>query len=141
MADNDLGTVDFELVSPAQLLVSEPADMVVVPGSEGDIGVLPGHSPLIASLRPGVIEIYKTGSVKDRIFVGGGFAEVSTERCTVLAEEATHVRDIDTIQAENRLSELRQNLETTDEPNSKEMIRQLTIAEGLVAASKQTISD
>ena len=72
MADNDAGTIDFELVSPAQLLVSEPVDMVVVPGSEGDIGVLPGHSPLIASLRPGVIEIYKAGSVEDHIFVGGG---------------------------------------------------------------------
>ena len=125
MADNDLGTVDFELVSPAQLLVSEPVDMVVVPGSEGDIGVLPGHSPLIASLRPGVIEIYKTGSMKDRIFVGGGFAEVSAERCTVLAEEAKHVSDIDADQAESRLSELKQKLETTDEPGSKEMIRQI----------------
>ena len=141
MADNDLGTVDFELVSPAQLLASEPVDMVVVPGREGDIGVLPGHSPLIASLRPGVIEIYKTGSVKDRIFVGGGFAEVSAERCTVLAEEAKHVSDIDADQAESRLSELKQKLETTDEPDSKEMIRQITVAEGLVAASKQTISD
>ena len=125
MADNDLGTVDFELVSPAQLLASEPVDMVVVPGSEGDIGVLPGHSPLIASLRPGVIEIYKTGSMKDRIFVGGGFAEVSAERCTVLAEEAKHVSDIDADQAESRLSELKQKLETTDEPGSKEMIRQI----------------
>ena len=141
MADNDLGTVDFELVSPAQLLVSEPVDMVVVPGSEGDIGVLPRHSPLIASLRSGVIEIYQTGSVADRIFVGGGFVEVSAERCTVLAEEATHVSDIDTDHAESRLSELRQKLETADEPDSKEMIRQLTIAEGLITASKQTASD
>ena len=141
MADNDLGTVDFELVSPAQLLVSEPVDMVVVPGSEGDIGVLPGHSPLIASLRPGVIEIYKSGSVEDRIFVGGGFAEVSAERCTVLAEEATNMRDIDTVDAESRVSELKQKLETADEQDAKELIRRLTIAEGLVSASKQAISE
>ena len=141
MANNDLGTVDFELVSPAQLLLSEPVDMVVVPGSEGDIGVLPGHSPLIASLRPGIIETHKTGSVKDRIFVEGGFAEVSAERCTVLAEDATPVSNIDAAKAESRLSDLRQKLEAADELDSKEMIRQLTIAEGLVAASKQTVSD
>jgi len=140
MADNDAGTIDFELVSPAQLLVSEPVDMVVVPGSEGDIGVLPGHSPLIASLRPGVIEIYKAGSVEDRIFVGGGVAEVSPKRCTVLAEEATNMRDIDTVDAESRVSELKQKLETADEQDAKEIRRQLTIAERLVAASKQIIS-
>ena len=100
MADTNAGTVEFELVSPAKLLVSEPVEMVVVPGAEGDIGVLPGHSPLIATVRPGIIDIHEGGKVRDRIFVGGGFAEVSPERCTVLAEEATPVDEIDRATAE-----------------------------------------
>ena len=80
--------VQFELVSPERLLLSEPVDMVVVPGSEGDFGVLAGHAPLISTVRPGVIETYAGKTVKDRIFVAGGFAEVTPERCTVLADEA-----------------------------------------------------
>lgn len=87
--------VQFELVSPERLLLSELVDMVVVPGSEGDFGVLPGHAPLVSTVRPGVIETYAGKSVKDRIFVAGGFAEVTRERCTVLAEEATPVADLD----------------------------------------------
>jgi F-type H+-transporting ATPase subunit epsilon len=87
--------VQFELVSPERLLLSELVDMVVVPGSEGDFGVLPGHAPLVSTVRPGVIETYAGKSVRDRIFVAGGFAEVTRERCTVLAEEATPVADLD----------------------------------------------
>ena len=80
--------VQFELVSPERLLVSEAVDMVVVPGSEGDFGVLPGHAPFISAVRPGVIEVYEGNTVTERIFVAGGFAEVTPERCTVLADEA-----------------------------------------------------
>ena len=87
----DSNTIEFELVSPERLLKSEPVEMVVVPGTEGDIGVLPGHSLLIAAVRPGVIDIHEGGSVKESIFVAGGCAEVSPERCTVLAEEAVPV--------------------------------------------------
>ncbi len=76
-------TVEFELVSPERLLKSEPVEMVVVPGAEGDFGVLPGHSMLIATVRPGVIDIHEGGQVRESIFVAGGFAEVSPERCTV----------------------------------------------------------
>ncbi|MEE8562497.1 MAG: F0F1 ATP synthase subunit epsilon, partial [Alphaproteobacteria bacterium] len=64
--------VEFELVSPARLLVSEPVEMVVVPGVEGDFGVLPGHAPVIAQVRPGVIDIHGDGKVIRRIFVAGG---------------------------------------------------------------------
>ncbi len=81
-------TLDFELVSPEKLLVSEAVEMVVIPGAEGDIGVLPGHAPLITALRLGVICIFANKVVVRRIFVAGGFAEVTAQRCTVLAEEA-----------------------------------------------------
>jgi len=80
--------VQFELVTPERLLVSEPVDMVVVPGTEGNFGVLPGHAPLISTIRPGTIDIYDGRTISRRIFVAGGLAEVTPEGCTVLADEA-----------------------------------------------------
>src|SRR5258708_27750928 len=80
--------VQFELVSPERLIVSAEVEMVVVPGTEGNFGVLPGHAPLISTIRPGTIDIYDGRVVTERIFVVGGIAEVTPERCTVLADEA-----------------------------------------------------
>ena len=100
MADN---AVQFELVSPEKLLLSEEVEMVVVPGAEGDFGVLPGHTPVISSVRPGIIHIFEGGAVKSRIFVAGGFAEITGERCTVLAEEAVPLDEIDRDQVEKDL--------------------------------------
>ena len=137
MADTSAGTVEFELVSPAKLLVSELVEMVVIPGAEGDIGVLPGHSPLIATVRPGIIDIHEGGKVRDRIFVGGGFAEVSPNRCTVLAEEATPVDEINLATAEARLTEAREKADVADNVGAAEAARQVAIAEGLVAVAKQ----
>ena len=102
MADN---AVQFELVSPEKLLLSEEVEMVVVPGAEGDFGVLPGHSPMISTVRPGVIHVFEAGSVKTRIFVAGGFAEVTAARCTVLAEEAVALDDIDRAGVEKDLQD------------------------------------
>ena len=81
-----------ELVMPERELLATEADMVVVPGTEGDFGVLPGHAPLISTVRPGVLEVYQGDKVEQRFFVAGGFAEVTPERCTVLADEADAVR-------------------------------------------------
>ncbi|MBV5324863.1 MAG: ATP synthase F1 subunit epsilon [Rhodospirillaceae bacterium] len=86
--------IQFELVSPAKLLVSSPVDMVVVPGSEGDFGALARHSPMITTVRPGVIVVHDGGKISSRTFVAGGFAEVNEERITVLAEEAIPVGDL-----------------------------------------------
>src|SRR5438067_818371 len=101
-------TVEFELVSPERLLVSQPVAMVVVPGAEGNFGVLPGHSPLISTVRPGLIDIYGENqtTITDRIFVAGGFAEVTGERVTVLAEEAVALKDIDRAQLDTELRNL-----------------------------------
>jgi F-type H+-transporting ATPase subunit epsilon len=102
--------VAFELVSPERLLLSVEADMVVVPGGEGDFGVLAGHAPLISTVRPGVIEVHGAGSEPDRIFVSGGFADVSPARLTVLAEEAVPVRDLDRADLERRLRDAEEDL-------------------------------
>jgi F-type H+-transporting ATPase subunit epsilon len=94
--------VQFELVTPERLLVSEMVEMVVVPGTEGNFGVLPGHAPLISTIRPGTIDIYENQAVARRIFVVSGIAEVTPERCTVLADEALSPDELDrgTIEAE-----------------------------------------
>jgi F-type H+-transporting ATPase subunit epsilon len=87
----------FELVSPERLLSSGQVAMVVVPGAEGDFAVLPGHAPMMSTIRPGAIAIYATDSnvLTSRIFVDGGFAEVNDKGLTILAERAIPVSDID----------------------------------------------
>jgi F-type H+-transporting ATPase subunit epsilon len=87
----------FELVSPERLLSSGKVAMVVVPGVEGDFGVLPGHAPMMSTIRPGAIAIYEadSNSLTRRVFIEGGFAEVNDTGLTILAERATPVEDID----------------------------------------------
>lgn len=97
--------VEFELVSPERLLLSRPVDMVVVPGGDGDFAVLPGHALLMSTVRSGVIDMYEGDTISSRIFVAGGFVEVTAERCTVLAEEAIPLDDIDRGAAESRLKD------------------------------------
>ena len=99
--------VQFELVTPERLILSTEVEMVVVPGTEGNFGVLPGHSPLISTIRPGMIEIYENRVVTERIFIVSGVAEVTPERCTVLAEEAMSPSSLDrgAIEAELQIIE------------------------------------
>ena len=127
----------FELVSPEKLLLAEEVDMVIVPGAEGDFGVLIGHAPLISSLRPGVIDTYNGGKVADRIFVAGGFAEVTGERCTVLAEEAIPVKDIDSASAEERLKVAKEAISGADNDTLRNAAEiELTVAEAMLAAGR-----
>ncbi len=106
--------VHFELVSPERLLRSADVYMVVVPGTEGDFGVLPGHAPLMSTIRPGAIAVYPTSmnDVPERIFIDGGFAEVSPNGLTILAESAVPVSEIDVEVAAAGLAEAREMLLT-----------------------------
>lgn len=105
MADAASGRIAFELVSPERLLVSRDVDMVVVPGEEGDFGALPGHAPFMSSVRPGTVEVYEGEEASERLFVAGGFAEVTPDRCTVLAEEAFPLADVARTDAAARLAD------------------------------------
>jgi F-type H+-transporting ATPase subunit epsilon len=132
---------EFELVSPERLVLSEPVDMAVIPGSEGDFGVLAGHSLLIATLRPGVIDVYQGEQITNRLFVGGGFAEVTESRCTVLADEAIPISEINTTAVEADLERFREDVASaeTDEARRLAEIR-FSIAEAkLVAAGRRTV--
>jgi F-type H+-transporting ATPase subunit epsilon len=101
-------TLELELVLPERLLLSQSVEMVVVPGTEGDFGVLPGHAPMIANIRPGALVVFEGGNAAERFFLAGGFAEVTTERCTILAEGAIRVEDIDRAAVEQEISDLRE---------------------------------
>jgi F-type H+-transporting ATPase subunit epsilon len=87
--------VSLEIVSPEKLLVSQAVDMVVIPASEGDIGVLPEHSPMIVLLRGGEVILYEGERITSRYFVTGGFAEITETRCTVLADTAEPTATLD----------------------------------------------
>jgi len=106
----------FELVSPERSLRSGEVFMVVVPGTEGDFGVLTGHAPLMSTIRPGAIMVYPTGfgDVPERIFIDGGFAEVGANGLTILAESAVPVAEIDIEATARQLAEAREALRTAD---------------------------
>ncbi len=127
--------IEFELVSPERLVVSRVVEMVVVPGSEGDFGALPGHAPVIAKVRPGVIVVFDGGQAKERIFVAGGFAEVTGERCTVLAEQAMAVGEIDRAAVDTELKNARDDLgEAKDEAGKAVAETAIAVAEAKLAA-------
>ena len=100
-----MATFQLELVSPEKLLLSRQVEMVVIPAAEGEMGVLPGHAPMIVTLRGGVIRVVEGGKDAERLFVAGGFAEVTPERVTILADEATPVADLSKTEAERRIAE------------------------------------
>jgi F-type H+-transporting ATPase subunit epsilon len=125
-------TLQLELVSPERLLVSAAVEMVVVPGTEGDFGVLPRHSDLLSTVRPGIVSVYadRNGQPSERFFVSGGFAEVSRTGCTVLVDEALPVSDITAAYVADRLAKAKT---LTDSASSDEERRR--------AAAAQVVAD
>ena len=100
-----MATFQLELVSPEKLLLSRQVDMVIIPAAEGEMGVLPGHSPMIVALAGGAIRVQENGQWTDSLFVAGGFAEVTVDRVTVLADEATPLDQLSRAVAEQRIAE------------------------------------
>jgi F-type H+-transporting ATPase subunit epsilon len=106
----------FALVSPERELFNGEVDHVVVPGSEGEFGVLPNHAPVMSVIKPGALKIFNDGTER-RIFVNGGFADVTPEGLTVLAEEAIDMADVDPAELERDLKNAQEDLRdaNTDE--------------------------
>jgi F-type H+-transporting ATPase subunit epsilon len=102
-------TFQVNLVSPEKLLFSGQVDQVDLPGAEGDFGVLAGHAPVVAMLRPGLVTAI-AGSVRDRFVVFGGLAEFSQDDLTILAESATSVEDLDLAALEAEIAEMQEGL-------------------------------
>ena len=114
-------TISFDLVSPEQLVFNDKAGMIIVPGKEGDIGVLPGHSKLLSSLRPGRVMVYgEDKHLLQSYFVSGGFVEINPEKCIVLAEEVEEMNALDKGTIEQQVRELEN--ETSDKSKLQYLI-------------------
>jgi F-type H+-transporting ATPase subunit epsilon len=116
-----MATISFDLVSPEQLIFNDEVGMIIVPGKDGDIGILPGHSKVLSSLRPGRIMIYNEDkSLSKSFFVSGGFVEINPEKCIVLAEDVNEMNSLDKLVIEKEMQEL-ENQES-DESKAKLII-------------------
>ena len=114
-----MATISFDLVSPENLVFNEEVGMIIVPGKDGDFGVLPGHSKLMSSLRPGRIMIYSEDkNLLKSFFVSGGFAEVNPEKCIILGESVDDMSVLDKSIIQNSI----QDLEKLDDSKSKEQL-------------------
>ena len=120
--------IAFDLVSPENLIFNDEVGMIIIPGKDGDIGVLPGHSKVLSSLRPGRVMVYgEDKNLLKSFFVSGGFAEVNPEKCIVLAESLDEINAIDKNTIENEIQELQNK-------NSEESKQKLIIANAKVEA-------
>ena len=130
------GKIAFELVSPESLVASEDVEMVLVPGAQGEFGVLARHAPMIAALRPGRLGICRQGrQPEESYFVAGGFAEVTGERCTILAEHPIPMADLDRAAVEQALKEAREDLADAKTDKDKETAnRRVAVAEAQLRA-------
>ena len=123
-----MATISFDLVSPENLIFNDEVGMIIVPGKDGDFGVLPGHSKVMSSLRPGRVMVYGEGkNLLKAFFVSGGFAEVNPEKCIVLAESVDEINELEKSTIEKEVQELEgQESDTTRE--------QLSIAKAKIDA-------
>ena len=137
----DTTKLDFELVSPEARLLSEFVTMVVVPCSGGERGILAHHAPLITSVEAGVARVYQGGQteahVTERIFVSGGFLEISNNTATLLAEEAIPVADLNRATLEKTLADLTEDLQDSQNPHDQHHLNDkiLVISEKLKHAA------
>jgi F-type H+-transporting ATPase subunit epsilon len=106
----DMPQLHFELVSPERLVLSEDVAEVEIPGTDGDMGILPGHAPVLSTLRPGVVTVTREGGQKDRLFVRGGFAEVNPQGLTVLAETAIPLDELDAAALAQHVTDLEEDI-------------------------------
>jgi len=138
MAEQAAQIFNFELVSPERILISEPVWQVVIPGEEGYFGVRAGHMSLIAAIRPGVVEVMgKESSAPQKIFIAGGFADVTAQNCTILAEQAVNVNDLDVVKIEQDIANLNDELKlASDEGQKNALHKKLSLAHAKLSAIK-----
>lgn len=117
----------FDLVTPDKLLFSDHIDMVIVPGKMGYLGILPEHSPLVASLKPGVIGIYKSDKRKECLYVKSGYAEITPHECKILVEEAKSLSQLDIEKLATTLKEMESDKEEATSPQAHELRTMLDV--------------
>ncbi|MGC1779691.1 MAG: F0F1 ATP synthase subunit epsilon [Xanthobacteraceae bacterium] len=129
-----MAALHFEFVSPERVLFSGDVDQVDLPGSEGDMGILPGHAPLVTTLRPGIVTIVRSGQ-REPVVVIGGFAEVSPAGLTVLADQAVARADFDIGQLATQIKDAEEDVaDTTDDVERDKLARHLDQLKALQTA-------
>ena len=130
-------TFQFELVSPEKLIFSKPVSMVTVPGGEGEYGILPDHAPMITTLKPGVIKVFaeNTTTVAESLFVAGGFADVTQTGCTILADEALPVAELDRATLQEQAKELADKIAASSEDAQADLREQQAIIAAKIQAA------
>tara|TARA_B100000886_G_scaffold84482_2_gene55148 strand:- start:775 stop:1173 length:399 start_codon:yes stop_codon:yes gene_type:complete len=102
-----MSNISFDLVSPENLIFNDNVGMIIVPGKDGDLGILPGHSKVISTLRPGRVMIYgEDKNLLKSFFVSGGFAEINPEKCIVLAENVEELSSLEKSLVEKEIQQL-----------------------------------
>lgn len=113
---------NFELVSPERLLVSEEISQVVIPGTDGEMTVMANHAPVMSTIKPGVVSVTKADGQIDKYVVFGGFADIMPTGCTLLAESATHVNDLDKQDISQRITDAKEDLADASDDAAKTRI-------------------
>jgi len=126
----------FELVSPERLLVSTQVESVVIPGAEGEMTVMSQHAPVMTTIKPGVVTVKSASGQEERYVVFGGFADILPSGCTLLAESAVSVKDIDRAEITRRIQEAREDLADAKDDaartKAEQFLHQLTTLEGAI---------
>ncbi len=132
-------TLQFELVSPEERLVSELVKMAVIPGSDGELGIGPNHASYVVSLATGVVILHTPDTRKPRkIFISGGFADITGEKCTVLAEEAVNVTDLKVADLKAEIENLRHDIKLAgDDIDRRRFEKKIIHAEAKLQAVKR----
>ena len=132
-------TFQFELVSPEQVLASEQVYMVEIPGEAGNFGVLADHAPLLSSVRPGVVTITAPDMTQRQLFVAGGFADVTGKACSLLAEEAVPLSELNAAKLEEELTHLKDDLgfAKDDQVKAQRIYKQIAVVEAKLAALRE----
>jgi F-type H+-transporting ATPase subunit epsilon len=132
-----MAVLHFEFVSPESVLFSGDVDQVDLPGTEGDMGILPGHAPLVTTLRPGIVTIFRDGRIEPVVVIGG-FAEVSPAGLTVLADKAVARADFDMALLAGEIKDTEEDLaDSKDEAERDKLVRHLGQLKSLQAALAQ----
>lgn len=133
-----MASFKFELVSPERLLVSEDVESVIIPGAEGEMTVLANHAPVMTTIKPGVVTVKPAGGADQRFVVFGGFADILPSGCTLLAEEAVPVENINRDDLARRIQDAREDISDAKDDaartKAEQFLAHLTTLEGAIAA-------
>ena len=120
----DEGKLEVDLVSPERQVLSQSAEMVIISGSEGDFGVLPGHAPIISTIRPGVLEVQDSNNIKT-LFVSGGIVEVLADKVSILATEVLSKEEIKVDECESKINNYMSEMQSLTDDDKREKNQKL----------------